>query len=301
MMRPTDIFHGKILIVDDEEANVALLEQLLKGAGYVDISSTTDAQKVCELHLISHFDLILLDLNMPGMDGFQVMENLKQIERDSYIPVLVLTAHPDHKVRALNAGARDFLSKPFDLPEVLARVHNMLEVRLLHREARRLYARVISEQKASERLVKDVPNTLAVHFDAPAHAEGLLAAGVVTESHAEVMVLFSDIMAFTRVAEGASARVLTGVLDAISKRFDDLDHGGSFVRSTAVSEAYLAGIGLPDATADRSISAAKLALDVTEAMDRFNSHSRCKLKVRIGFETQIAEEHESSSANSFDL
>lgn len=301
MIRPTDILNGKILIVDDEEANVALLEQLLKGGGYLNVSSTTDSGKVCELHLINHFDLILLDLNMPGMDGFQVMENLKQIERDSYIPVLVLTAHPDHKVRALKAGARDFLSKPFDLAEVLARVQNMLEVRLLHRKTKDLYARVLSEQKASERMVKDVPNTLAVHFDAPAQAEALTAPGVVTESYAEVMVLFSDIMAFTRLAEGASARVLTGVLDAISKRFDDVGHGTAFVRTTAVSEAYLAGIGLPDATADRSIGAAKLALDVTEAMDRFNSHSGCKLKVRIGFETQAANEPVARIAKSFDL
>ncbi len=302
MVRNADILNGKILIVDDEEANVDLLDQLLKGAGYVNVSTTLDSGKVCELHLINHFDLILLDLNMPGMDGFHVMENLKQIEQDSYIPVLVLTAHADHKMRALKAGARDFLSKPFDLSEVLARVHNMLEVRLLHRKTTELYARVLAEQKASERLVKDVPNTLAVHFDAPAQTEAVTAPGIVTESYAEVMVLFSDIMAFTRVAEGASARVLTGVLDAISKRFDDdVGDGATLLRTTAVSEAYLAGIGLPDATADRSISAAKLALDVTEAMDRFNSHARCKLKVRIGFETQAANEPEARSANTFDL
>ena len=301
MVRPTDILNGKILIVDDEEANVALLEQLLKGAGYLNVSSTTDSGKVCELHLINHFDLILLDLNMPGMDGFQVMEGLKQIDRDSYIPVLVLTAHADHKVRALKAGARDFLSKPFDLAEVLARVQNMVEVRLLHRKTKQLYARVLAEQNASERLVKDVPNTIAVHFDAPAPAEALTAPGVVTESSAEVMVLFADLMKFTRFAEGTSARVLIGVLDAISRRFDTAGDASAFVRTGAVGEAYLAAIGLPDAVADRSITAAKLALDVTEAMDRFNSHAGCRLKVRIGFETVAVAVGEAGSAHSFDL
>jgi len=78
--------------------------------------------------------LILLDLLMPGMDGFQVMEGLKEIEPDGYLPVLVITAQPGHKLRALQAGAKDFISKPFELAEVLARVHNMLEVRLLHKE-----------------------------------------------------------------------------------------------------------------------------------------------------------------------
>ncbi|MDP1918654.1 MAG: response regulator [Myxococcales bacterium] len=299
MIRPNDILNGKILIVDDEEANVALLEQLLKGAGYVDVSSTTDSGKVCELHLVNAFDLILLDLHMPGMDGFQVMENLEQIERDSYIPVLVLTAHPDHKVRALNAGARDFISKPFDLAEVLARVHNMLEVRLLHRKTKELYSQVLAEQMASERLVKDVPNSIAVHFDTP--AEALTAPGMVVESYAEVMVLFADLMKFTRFAEGTSARVLTGVLDAISKRFEDAGDAGAFVRTGAVGEAYLAAIGLPDAVADRSITAAKLALDVTEAMDRFNSHARCRLKVRIGFDSLPVGEPEARSAHSFEL
>jgi len=74
---------------------------------------------------------------MPGMDGFQVMECLKEIETGGYLPVLVITAHPDHKLRALQAGAKDFISKPFDLAEVLMRVHNMLEVRLLHLETKK--------------------------------------------------------------------------------------------------------------------------------------------------------------------
>ena len=104
----------------------------------------------------NRYDLILLDLQMPGMDGFQVMEGLKEIEPDGYLPVLVITAQPGHKLRALQAGAKDFVSKPFDLAEVLARVHNMLEVRLLHLETKRLYERVVAEQKVSERLLLNV-------------------------------------------------------------------------------------------------------------------------------------------------
>jgi adenylate cyclase len=108
---------------------------MLRGAGYVAIESTTDSNAGCELHRRNHYDLILLDLQMPGRDGFQVMESLKEIETGGYLPVLVITAQPDHKLRALKAGAKDFVSKPFDLAEVLIRVHNMLEVRLLHRES----------------------------------------------------------------------------------------------------------------------------------------------------------------------
>jgi diguanylate cyclase (GGDEF)-like protein len=136
MKSSPDILHGKILIVDDQEVNVLLLDRMLCGAGYVSVTSTMDPSEVCELHLKNRYDLILLDLQMPGMDGFQVLEGLKEIELDGYLPVIVITAQPGHKLRALQAGAKDFISKPFEMAEVLVRVHNMLEVRLLHKAAR---------------------------------------------------------------------------------------------------------------------------------------------------------------------
>jgi len=129
----SDILNASILIVDDQEANVSLLDQLLHKAGYVSVSSTMNPQEVCALHRMNRYDLILLDLQMPGMDGFQVIEALKTNDADGYLPVLVITAQPGHKLRALQAGARDFISKPFELVEVEARIHNMLEVRLLYK------------------------------------------------------------------------------------------------------------------------------------------------------------------------
>jgi len=128
-----DVLHASILIVDDQESNVALLEQLLADTGYTRISSTMDPREVCALHRKNRYDLILLDLQMPGMDGFQVMESLKTNDGDGYLPVLVITAQPGHKLKALQAGAKDFISKPFDLVEVKTRIHNMLEVRLLYK------------------------------------------------------------------------------------------------------------------------------------------------------------------------
>jgi signal transduction histidine kinase len=149
MISSADMLKARILIVDDQKANVSLLEQMLNDAGYVSIASTMDPREVCELHRKNRYDLILLDLQMPGMDGFQVMVGLKTIESDGYLPVLVITALPGHKLRALKAGARDFISKPFDLGEVLIRVYNMLEVRLLHLEIKRLYNQV--EERVEQR------------------------------------------------------------------------------------------------------------------------------------------------------
>jgi len=134
MINSSDILNASILIVDDQTAHASLLEQILRGAGYVSITSTNDPHAVYELHRKNYYSLILLDLQMPGLNGLQVMEELKAIETGGYLPVLMLTAQPDHKLRALKAGARDFVSKPFELAEVLMRVHNMLEVRLLHEE-----------------------------------------------------------------------------------------------------------------------------------------------------------------------
>jgi len=128
-----DILGASILIVDDQDANVKLLQRLLGDAGYTNVASTMTPQDVSSLHRKNRHDLILLDLQMPGMDGFEVMEILKGEAQDSYLPVIVLTAQPAHKLRALQAGAKDFISKPFDLLEVKTRIHNMLEVRLLHK------------------------------------------------------------------------------------------------------------------------------------------------------------------------
>ena len=129
-----DILGAGILIVDDQESNVSLLEQMLGDAGYTNVTSTMKPQEVCALHRNNRYDLILLDLQMPGMDGFQVIEALKTNAADGYLPVVVITAQPGHKLRALRAGARDFVSKPFDLVEVKTRIRNTLEVRLLYRK-----------------------------------------------------------------------------------------------------------------------------------------------------------------------
>ena len=128
-----EILQARILIVDDQEPNVRLLSRLLQEAGYAQVFATMDPTEVGALHRDEPFDLILLDLQMPVMDGFAVMEALKANLKGDYLPVVVLTAQPGHKLRALQAGARDFISKPFDLLEARTRIHNMLEVRVLYR------------------------------------------------------------------------------------------------------------------------------------------------------------------------
>ncbi len=134
MITESEIRDASILIVDDQEPNILLLEQLLGEAGYTRVAATTNPQEVRALHRKNGYDLILLDWQMPGMDGFDVIESLRADAAEGYLPVLVITAQPAHKLRALQAGAKDFVSKPFDLTELRTRIHNMLEVRLLYKK-----------------------------------------------------------------------------------------------------------------------------------------------------------------------
>jgi signal transduction histidine kinase len=219
----SDILNARILVVDDREANVRLLEGMLSGAGYGCITSTMDPHEVCELHRKNRYDLILLDLLMPGMDGFQVMEGLKQIEIDSYLPVLVITAQPGHMLRALKAGAKDFITKPINLAEVLTRVYNMLEVRLLHIETKnssRVLEQTVARLKDVERLKEGFLSTASHELRTPLTSIrgslGLLASGVVGPLSAEavevvaiaernavrLMALINDILDLDRLETG---------------------------------------------------------------------------------------------------
>jgi PAS domain S-box-containing protein len=134
LLNESDILKANILIVDDQAANLELLTQFLTEAGYARLTSTADPQAVVALNQQHHYDLILLDLNMPLMNGFEVMEALKADDPQGYLAVIVLTAEPAHKLQALKSGAKDFISKPFDLVEVKTRIRNMLEVRLLYKK-----------------------------------------------------------------------------------------------------------------------------------------------------------------------
>lgn len=212
--------NARILVVDDAAANVLLLERLLHDAGYTDVSTTTDSRAVLELYREHRYDLILLDLLMPKLDGFEVMEQLKTIEAEGYLPVLVLTAQPAHRLRALQSGAKDFIGKPFDRMEVLTRIHNMLEVRLLLRESRD-YGRLLEHFDPLTRL----PNR--------AHFVELLANALAQakESHARLTVLCVGLDRFKQVNEALGRAAGDAVLRQVAERLTgSLGHGDRLAR-----------------------------------------------------------------------
>lgn len=133
-MKP-EIKSAHILLVDDEPANLKLLQKILQGEGFVHLTAISDPRLVASTYQQQRVDLILLDLNMPHLDGFAVMEQLFALDQPLLAPIVMLTAQAQHDImlKALTLGARDFITKPFHRIELLARVRNLLEAHLAHR------------------------------------------------------------------------------------------------------------------------------------------------------------------------
>jgi two-component system cell cycle response regulator len=213
MVDASAILGASILIVDDQASNVSLLEQLLSAAGYTHVTSTMNPQGVCAMHRKNNYDLILLDLRMAGMDGFQVMAGLKTTQSESYLPVIVLTAQPEHKLRALQAGAKDFISKPFDLIEVKTRIHNMLEVRLLYKELEN--SNKVLEQKALHDSTTGLPNR-DLFNDRLTHAIAMAKRHTWT-----LAVMFLDLDRFKYINDTHGHAVGDRVLKEVAKRLSE--------------------------------------------------------------------------------
>ncbi len=150
MVEEQDILKSKILIVDDEPANGTMLEMVLKRKGFTQVETTTSSRQSIAIYENIQPDLVLLDLRMPEMDGFEVLAAIREIEKDYYPPVIILTAEsdPNTRVKALQAGAKDFLSKPLDLSEVVCRCRNLLEMQLLHNQ-------LVEKKDRMQQMVRD--------------------------------------------------------------------------------------------------------------------------------------------------
>lgn len=283
MINTSELLKAKLLVVDDQAPNILLLERLLRGAGYTCVDSTQHANEVKGLHLINQYDLILLDLNMPEMDGFEVMKQLQSIKSDTYLPVLVITAQPNEKLRALKAGALDFVSKPFDIAEVLARVQNLLQVRLLSVRSSELYAQVLAEQTLSELLLNNVfPKAILNRLKGQSRLTAQHLTQAIADRFDNVSVLFADIVGFTAFSKSVSAEVLVGVLNDLFTRFDHLADLHGLEKIKTIGDCYMAAAGVPTSVSDHADRAAHMALGMINAMALFNEENPHSLSLRIG-------------------
>lgn len=248
-MTPTaaDLSAAQILVVDDNPANLALLAGLLSADGYINVTCETDPHKAVALAEQQVFDLVLLDINMPGMDGFEVMERLRD-SVEAYLPVIVLTAQKDRqtRMRALAAGARDFLTKPFDRLEVLHRIRNTLEARLFYRARREQAAALEREVKertqalvrmARQDPITGLPNRRALREDLSTHL--LTSVGT---------LLFLVVRGITRVNDALGYDIGEHLLRACGERLSAVVPPEAVVGAWGGSQFVVIGPGMDAAT-----------------------------------------------------
>jgi two-component system cell cycle response regulator len=266
-----DILNAKILVVDDSPDNIELMEEILRAEGYTCVSSTMLPEQVCPLHRQHNYDLILLDLQMPGLNGFQVMKGLKEIEHGGYLPVLALTAQPSFKIAALEAGARDFISKPFDLLEVHKRIHNMLEVRLLYRELAQ-YSRAQQELALHDALT-GLPNRRLL--------EDRIATTLqhASRNHHKAAIMYIDLDGFKAINDTYGHAYGDEVLKTIAKRLLDCSRKEDTVARLGGDE-FMVVLGEVSGLADAHGPAAKLVEAVSEPI--FINDLSLQLSTSIG-------------------
>ncbi|MBT3270040.1 response regulator [Candidatus Poribacteria bacterium] len=276
-MRPVseqDILEATILIVDDEPANVMLLRQMLEFVGYSNIESTTDSREAVGLYREASPDLLLLDLMMPHVSGFDILQELRGDEDTATLPVIVLTADREAgtRMRALDLGARDFLTKPFDVTELRFRIRNLIEAQLLHRLVDR------ERHKADNLLSSVLPEPVA---------QQLKEAGSYPPVRIpDCSVMFVDLTGFSRIADGISPQQLVSELNVCFTFFDRIVTKHHLEKIKTIGDGYMCVGGvlhdLPTHPFDATLAGLEMMRFIQERRRDAEAASRSYWSVRIG-------------------
>ncbi len=256
---------ARILIVDDVEANVLLLQNMLRQQGYSDVHTMTDSRQVAAAHRAEPFDLILLDLQMPYLDGIAVMDQLAAVPDEDFLPVIVVTASSDQDnyLKALQRGARDYIRKPYATAETIQRIRNYLEVRVLYRERRRQAE--ILEKRVQEQVAQIDRVSRLKRFFSPHLAELIVAGGVddpLRTHRREITVVSVDLRGFTAFTERAEPEEVISVLHEYHAAM------GQLILAYEGTIEYFAGDGMmvlfndPLPLPDPAARAARMALEM---------------------------------------
>lgn len=274
---------GVILVVDDNDMNRDLLRRRLQRQGHV-IVMVEDGQSALDILKTQSFDLILLDIMMPGMNGYQVLEHLKADSTLKHIPVIMISALDDIEsvVRCIELGAEDYLFKPFNPTLLKARINACLEKKWLRDQEQAVFKQLQIEQEKSEQLLLNI---------LPLPIANRLKQGerTIADNFEEVTVLFADIVNFTEFSADLSANALVELLNEIFSTFDQLAAQHGLEKIKTIGDAYLAVGGLPTPRTDHAEAIAEMALDMQKAITQFNVLSKTgdtyPLSMRIGINT----------------
>jgi len=265
-------FDARILIVDDEQFHLSYLERLLRSAGYSNVQVQSDPRTVEAMHLEYDFDLILLDLNMPHLDGIQVIERLRRIDARAYVPVIVMTGDDDLKVRdeALERGARDFLVKPPRKEEMLSRIRNVIEIRYLNRQNN-------LERVRYQKLLQDILPGYIVDRLKDGETE-------IVDDLPDVSVLFADLVGFSNICARLDSRIVVENLNRIFLAIDDLAETYGIEKIKTLGDAYMAVSGIGETGTSHLSRMADFALAVIRQLDTLQDTLAFPFRMRIGIE-----------------
>jgi len=274
---------GRVLVVDDNEMNRDLLSRRLLRQGHL-IAMAENGQEALEQLRSQPFDLVLLDIMMPVMNGYQLLESLKTDPDLRHIPVIMISALDDldSVVRCIELGAEDYLFKPFNPTLLKARIGASLEKKRLRDQEQAYLQRIQDEQEKSERLLLNVlPKPIADRLKQGQHT--------IADNFSEVTVLFADIVSFTQLSVSLSPTALVELLNQIFSTFDQLVEQHGLEKIKTIGDAYLAVGGLPMPRPDHVQAVADLALAMQAAIAQFTvptpDGGTRTLMMRIGIHT----------------
>ncbi|HEY9402432.1 MAG TPA: adenylate/guanylate cyclase domain-containing protein [Pyrinomonadaceae bacterium] len=270
---------GLVLVVDDSETNRDLLARRLTREGY-EVETAADGALALKAVGLRRFDLVLLDIMMPGLNGYQVLERLKTTPELRDIPVIMISAldEIDGIVRCIEMGAEDYLPKPFNPVILRARVEASLEKKRLRDREQAYLAQLRVEREKSERLLLNIlPSAIAERLKEDQ--------GVIAESFAEATILFSDVVGFTQMSAQITPVELVYLLNEIFSSFDELAARHGLEKIKTIGDAYMVAAGLPERRADHAEAMAEMGLDMQAALDAFNRARGTTLNIRTGINT----------------
>lgn len=271
--------NARLLVVDDSELNRDILCRRLQHQGYR-VDTAENGRQAMQMLRARSFDVVLLDVMMPEMNGYQVLETVKNDDRLRHIPIIMISAFDDVEsvAHCIQMGAEDYLPKTFNPVLLKARIEGSLEKKRLRDREQAYLEQIRCEQEKSEQLLLNIlPEAIAKRLKA--------GETVIADSWPEVTVLFSDLVNFTQYSAGVSALDLVNRLNEIFQALDELivEHGLEKIKT--IGDAYMLVGGLPSPRPDHAEAVANMALDMTTRVQELNSGYDVPLQVRIGIHT----------------
>jgi adenylate cyclase len=267
---------SRILVVDDNASNRDLLSRRLQRQGHT-VLQAEDGTIALALVGKEALDLVLLDLMMPGISGYDVLNLLKRNPRSQEIPVIMISAlnELDSIVRCIEAGADDYLAKPFDPTLLRARVGSSLEKKHLRDREREMIEALRIEKERSELLLLNIlPKAIVKRLHG--------GETVIADQLSGVTILFSDLVSFTKLSSRLSAADLVSLLNRLFSEFDRLAVSLGVEKIKTIGDAYMLVGGLPEPRADHAHAVADMALAMIEAVERINCDLPIPVQMRIG-------------------